>query len=408
MNGNVLFLSLDGLLQPLGRSQIVAYVTGLASAGIPYIVISAESRKDLNDTRLVEELREELLLSGVSWEPVEYSPGGAFAAAQNLRKLGAKLTHVVKQQQVELIHARSYIAATLALACKARFGTPYIFDTRSYWPEEKRASGKWLADPFTFAIAKKFERRLFMGAAGVVGLTRLSVDDFENGLFGPPDPSVPAVTIPTATNGDTFLFDRSKTPPQAGESLRETLKAKLVIGYVGSVNASYHLGPSIELFRKVKAQRPDCHFLGITGQGDVLSAALANAGVAKEDFSVVKARYADMPQWLSCIDWGLLLLSEEWMKRASMPTKLAEFLATGVRPIQFGCNSEVGEWVEQAGSGLRLSDLEDATLDSAAQDIASATFDEQLLRRARDTALAHFGLDVAIRNYADLIRAIAR
>lgn len=403
---SVLFLSLDGLLQPLGRSQIVAYVTGLARSGIAYTVISAESQSDLQDTALVEELRNELRESGVAWEPVEYSPGGALAAAQNLRRLGSRVTQQVQQQQVQLVHARSYIAAGLALACKARFGTPYIFDTRGYWPEEKRASGKWLSDPITFAIAKRLERRLFMGAAGVVGLTQLSIDDFNEGVFGKAHPRVPAVTIPTATNGEAFVFDRSKTPPTAGANLRETLSDKLVIGYVGSVNASYHLGPSIELFKKVQSARPDAHFLGITGQGEVLSAALATAGVAKEDFSVVKARYADMPQWLSCIDWGLLLLSEERMKRASMPTKLAEFLATGVRPIQFGCNSEVGDWVERTGSGLRFADLNDATLEAAAQEIAAASLDEAQLRQAREIALAHFGLDVAIRNYAGLIETI--
>ena len=52
------------------------------------------------------------------------------------------------------------------------------------------------------------------------------------------------------------------------------------------------------------------------------------------------------------------------------------------------------------------ADLNDATLEAAAQEIAMASFDEAQLRQAREIALAHFGLDVAIRNYAGLIETI--
>lgn len=406
MSKLVLFLSLDGLLQPLGRSQIVAYVKGLSESGTPYVVVSAESQIDLEDSNKVLELRNELEESGVDWTLVPYSAGGSFAAARNLARLGNAVSEHLAKGNVGLIHARSYIAATIALACKRRYGTPYIFDTRSYWPEEKRASGKWLVDPVSFAIAKRFERRLFMGAAGIVGLTKLSVDDFRDGLFGKPGPAVTAVTIPTATNGDTFTFDRSKTPPASGGHVMETLRDKLVIGYVGSLNASYHLGPSIELFKAIRARQPHAHFLGISSQQDLLSIALAEAGVSTQDSTVVTSSYQDMPKWLSCIDWGLLLLSDEWMKRASMPTKLAEFLATGVRPIQYGCNSEVGDWVERTGSGLRLPSLSKSALEEAATSIVGVPRDEATLRDARTRALEHFGLDVAIRSYGDLIRTI--
>ncbi len=88
-------------------------------------------------------------------------------------------------------------------------------------------------------------------------------------------------------------------------------------------------------------------------------------------------------------------------------TKLAEFLASGVRPIQYGCNSEVGYWVERTGSGIRLPNLDESSLKAAAQSITETQEDHATLIRARDTALAHFGLDAAIANYAGIIREIS-
>ena len=53
-----------------------------------------------------------------------------------------------------------------------------------------------------------------------------------------------------------------------------------------------------------------------------------------------------------------------------MPTKLAEFFATGIAPIGHGANSEVTDWVRRAGSGLALDDLSIDSLERAAEFVA--------------------------------------
>ena len=408
MTGRILFLSLDGLLQPLGRSQIVTYIQQLARRGRRYAVVSCERRSDLDDIARVQELRAELQHDQIDWFPVTYSTGGRTTALLNLGRLAAQVRSIIAREPVLLMHARSYVAGGIALGIKSRYGIPYILDTRGYWLEEKRDSGKWFANPLVFDLANRIERRLYIGAAGIVGLTQLSIDDFHNGAFGKSDTDALAVNIPTATDGNLFAFDRSKTPPDHVYPLGNKLREKLVIGYVGSVNKSYPLSPCLELFVKIRSLREDAHFLAITAQQDELRHALTGAGVSDNDFTVVTSDYHDMPRWLSCIDWGLLILSDGWSKRASMPTKLAEFLAVGIRPIQFGCNSEVGDWIDKTGSGLRLDSQSSAALDDAAKTICDAQEHLPSLRRAREIAESHFGIGAALDRYDSLIHAVLR
>ena len=68
----VLYLSYDGALDPLGQSQVVPYVTGLASAGFRMRLISFEKPESLQDSRRVGDLHESLRDVGVEWSPLRY------------------------------------------------------------------------------------------------------------------------------------------------------------------------------------------------------------------------------------------------------------------------------------------------------------------------------------------------
>ncbi|MBI5482380.1 MAG: hypothetical protein HY906_26225 [Deltaproteobacteria bacterium] len=111
---------------------------------------------------------------------------------------------------------------------------------------------------------------------------------------------------------------------------------------------------------------------------------------------------------LSLIDWGLLLLNPTSpAKRASVPTKLAEFFAAGVRPAQFGWNPEISDWVRRAGSsGLVLRSVDPAGLDEAAAAIATTPRDEATLKRARDVTAPHFSLEAGVERYDRIWKAV--
>jgi hypothetical protein len=120
---------------------------------------------------------------------------------------------------------------------------------------------------------------------------------------------------------------------------------------------------------------------------------------------VASAEHWAMPHWLQWVDWGLLLLPETAAKRASMPTKLAEYFATGVRPMFYGCNSEASRWVERAGSGYVLRSIDADELRAAARAVAESVPEYERLRNAREVTATHFGLASCLDRYTRFVQA---
>ena len=54
---SILYVSYDGILEPLGRSQVLAYLEGLSNRNKIYL-ISFEKKADLNDPSLVKKIKD--------------------------------------------------------------------------------------------------------------------------------------------------------------------------------------------------------------------------------------------------------------------------------------------------------------------------------------------------------------
>jgi hypothetical protein len=400
----ILYLTLDGAMEPLGFSQVYRVVEGLGRRGLPYVLLSLEKPADLADTRRVTELDGRLREAGVTWWREPYAAGGGGqAAARNVATLLRRTLTACARRDVGLIHARGYVPGLAAHAARRTLRVPYVFDARGYWVDERIDEGQWFTSPARLAAGRLVERNLYSGAAATVSLTQLQADDIAGGRFGP-NRDRPAVCITTCANFEDFkLKDASTAPPE----MRERLKSKLVLGMVGSINASYQTERMIALARRVLARRADAHLLVLSAQRDAYREKLRDVNPAQ--VSIERADHRAMPGWLGLIDWGLQLLTPERpAKRASMPTKLAEFLATGVRPVHFGCNAEVDEWVRRTGSGVVLKDVSDASLDEAAGIIAAHKLDRPSIKRAREVATTHFSLASGVARYDELLRRTVR
>jgi glycosyltransferase involved in cell wall biosynthesis len=402
----LLYLSVDGLLEPLGFSQVVRVIEGLAAKGWRYEVVSLEKRADLAKPERVRSVEQRLQAAGIRWSRLEWNDaGGARAAANNLAALTRAALHQTRQHRVDALHARSYVAAAAAQAVWLATKTPFVFDTRAYWIDERLEEGKWFTTPLRLAVARGLEHQLFACAAGVVTLTELQANDVRAGAFGPARDR-PITCIPTCADYDDFVRRAPHACAAVPLAVRAQLRGKRVLGVIGSLNRSYCVDETLTLARLVLARDPTAHLLVLSAQTEAWTNALAQAQLPSSRVTIARANHDDMPQWLSLLEWGVLLLvPESRAKRASMPTKLAEFFATGVRPVQAGCNAEVSDWVTRAGSGVVLPTLDRGSLERAAEAIATPR-PESELAEARARTQAHFSLASGVRRYDELWRAV--
>ncbi len=303
-----------------------------------------------------------------------------------------KLRKTVEAERPALVIARSYLPAAIALRAKKSHNVPYIFDMRGCWVDERAMGNGRFRNPLAYRLGKRVERSLLRQAAGIVTLTKLHAEDLlQQELISR---ETPIKVIPTCADFDLFRAD-SKIAHDA-----------LVIGWIGSVNASYHLAPSLELFKTIRGLRPTAFLQCVTAQADEMLRQLKQAGIPPENYSVTSAEHKDMPRLLANMDWGLLLNQNGPGKRGSMPTKLAEFFACGVRPIQYGCNQEVADLVRASGSGIVLNGLSPSDLEEAAQQIANRPLDKTWAEEARRRMRPYFGLESGIAGYAELLNRV--
>jgi len=402
-----LYVTADGLLQALGFSQVVRVVEALARRGYAYSIVSLEKPTDLERTDRARDLRERLAASGVTWRFVPYaSTGSGRDAATNEFALVDAAVSLARRGAISGIHARAYHGAFAAFSAWMTAGTPYLFDARSYWFDERLEEGRWFTSPLRLAVARGVEHQLFSHAAGVVTLTELQADDVRSGKFGPSrHRAVQCIT--TCADFDDFVRRPAAQCTRVPEDLRARLAGKSVLGVIGSINRSYLVDETLHLARLVLERSDNAHLLILGSQHEEYARRVAAEGIPSDRVTITRADHDAMPQWLSLIDWGLLLLNPgSPAKRASMPTKLAEFFACGVRPVQFGCNQEVSDWVRRTGSGFVLDGVGEQQLVRAAERMASTPRDENVTGRARVIAKPHFSLAAGIEKYEQVLKRV--
>lgn len=402
----LLYLSPDGLMEALGFSQVVRIIEALSTRGWAYDVISLEKPQDLAREDRFRQVRLRLARAGINWKALPWVVGGTPTAAfENESALLNAAFARARTGGIAGIHARAYHAAFAALACRIAWGTPYLFDTRSYWFDERLEEGRWFTSPLRLAVARGVEHQLFAKASAVVTLTELQAADVTAGSFGE-NGLRPVQCITTCADFDEFTRRRPEECSRVPLALREQLAGRTVLGIVGSLNRSYLVDETLRLASLTLQKSPSAHLLVLTAQQEEYAARLRATGIAPGRFSIAKAEHDAMSEWLSLIDWGLLLLQPaSRAKRASMPTKLAEFFACGVRPVQFGCSSEVSDWVRTAGSGFVLPDVTPQSLEAAAERIIASSPDAWLVASARAVAAPHFSLEAGIKKYESVLVA---
>ena len=177
---NILYLSYDGLTDPLGRSQILPYLVGLSQHGFHFAVISFEKKNAMaQEGAIVSELCK---AAGIEWYPCRYhkSPQ-VLSTISDLWVMHRKAKKLMKNTGFRIIHARSYPAALVASRLSLSTGIPWLFDMRGFWADERKESGLWPQQNPLYAVIYRFFKRkeqwFFQQAAHTVSLTELAREE---------------------------------------------------------------------------------------------------------------------------------------------------------------------------------------------------------------------------------------
>lgn len=135
-----LYITYDGLLDPLGASQILPYLKGIAAVQRGMVVLSFEKAE--RTAKNQETMAAVLQMHGIQWKPLRFTTSlGIFGKARDLAKMYFWGARLAIKHEVHAVHTRGHPAAQIGLFIKRLLGAKLIFDFRGLWVDERVDKG---------------------------------------------------------------------------------------------------------------------------------------------------------------------------------------------------------------------------------------------------------------------------
>lgn len=404
---HTLFLSYDGMTDSLGQSQVLPYLVGLSKLNYQITIISFEKSENFEKNKSnIQKIVDD---NGIIWKPLNYTKKPPVLStlydAFRLRNLVKK---EIQQNNIQLIHCRSYITALIGLWAKKQFGVKFIFDMRGFWADERIDGKIWnIKNPVfkkIYQFFKQKEIQFLQNADYTISLTHNAKNEiytWKNFEHQKP----PIQVIPCCVDVDLF------NPENINIDNTSTLKKELnilpndfVVSYLGSVGTWYMLDEMMAFFSQLKSKIPNAKFLFINkDEHEKINTTAKKYNVASS-IILRGGNRTEVPELLSLSQVSIFFILPSYSKKASSPTKQGELMAMQIPVI---CNAGVGDTdfvINHYHSGFLVHDFDFTPI---VEKIASTQYKTMFnLAEIRNGAIDYFSLKKGIESYAEVYKKV--
>ena len=362
MSKEVLYLSYDGMTDPLGQSQVLPYLVGLTQKGYQFTLVSCEKKERyFQNKKIIEQICTE---NNINWHPIFYTKKPpVLSTIWDIIKLNKKVKQLHQKKQFQLIHCRSYIPSLIGSGFKKKHGVKFLFDMRGFWADERVDGNIWdikkLHYKWIYNYFKKKEKEFLSRADKIISLTENGKEEMLSwnilNLF-----EQKIEVIPCAADYDLFelvtLEKREKAKLDLGLN-----PSQFVLSYIGSLGTWYMADEMLHFFSILKRKLSNAKFLFLTPDSKKMIINLAKKyNLNEADFIFKFSSRKDLPHLAHASDFSIFFIKPVYSKKSSSPTKMGELMAMGIPLI---CNANVGDVdliMNKVNAGFCL-----ATLDSS-------------------------------------------
>ncbi len=394
---NTLYLTRNGLLEPLGQSQVFAYLRGLAGEH-DITLITREKLEDWENTGAMASARAACSSMDIRWLPRLFrSQPKGIAAALDIAAMVSQTLGEVRSGRPRLIHARSYMPAAVAWQVWRLTGTPFIFDMRALWPEELITARRLKRGSALHRAIEATERACLRDAAGVVSLTHAAVNHLRQ-VYARELERQNVVVIPTCADLDRF------TPAQVPKA------GPRVYGCIGTVLSGWFRTDWLAALFSAAARRDSSAQFEIITRDDPFKVRLA-ADPEKTlgpRLKIAARRPQEMPEAVRGHDVSVMFYAGgETSELGRSPTRLGEVLGCGLPVVANDGVGDVARIVTEHRVGVLAASSADADMVAALDALDALMADPTLSARCRAAAEAVFSLERGVSEYRNLYRNIA-
>lgn len=335
----VIYISYDGMCDPVGASQVLPYITELSKNNIEFFLISFEKEDKFESGEAA--VRAQIEALSVKWYPCRYTKNPPVVSTMlDLHKMNKLCSKICAENSIDFIHARSYISALSALKYLRKRNIPFLFDMRGFWADERIDGGIWnLKNPMfnlIYRFFKKKEKQLLFESAAVISLTQ-AAKKFMCDQWNVAENKIHV--IPCAADYAHFTQPDKKSVDEFRSKVQVPAVSGKTLIYVGSTGTWYMMQEMFDFYDVFRKNFPDSQFvLCINEKNPVVES--MKLKYPEEIVVLERIPRRNMPRVLSLADFSIMFIKPSFSKKASSPIKLGESLAMGVPVI---CNAGVGD-----------------------------------------------------------------
>jgi len=389
----ILYLSYNGIAEPLVESQVLAYLRELAQEGFHFTLLTFERRPP--NAAEAAQWRDRLAQHGIAWHWLRSRGGlGPLTSLIDLRRGLRAVRRLHAQRRFALVHARSFIPALVAQHFKRRDGVPFLNDLRGFWVDEKVYRGRLRQNGAVYRIAKSLEARVLRDSDYLVSLSERGARALHGFSAWRGATLPPLATIPTCVDLDRFR----PAPPRPRHAP--------VFGYVGSLSDEYLPDEVIAWFAAAREVFPDARLHLVTRSAEApLRVLLARHAVPEDCVRLTALPSTHVPEAIREFDAALSFIRPHFAKLASCPTKVGEYLACGVPVVG---NRDIGDLDTLLDDrvGCVLETFSPTERQRSFAQLAQLWCDPHLSARCRALAESHFSLTAGSARYARAYREL--
>jgi glycosyltransferase involved in cell wall biosynthesis len=383
----ILYVSYDGMLEPLGQSQVLAYLERLADS-YDVNILSFEKSSDTARPERLAAMSRQMEAAGIRWTWRRYHKAPtAPATAWDVSMGTLTALRIALRRGVRIVHCRSYVPMLIGLAVKRATGAKLLFDMRGLWADERIDAGLWPREGRLYRTTKRLERRFLLGADHIVTLTHASAAEI-GGFPYMAGPHAPITVIPTCADLDRFR------PRQ------DLKRAGFVYGFVGAVSTWSLFSEVLRSFRMILDRRPEARLLVVNrNEHDIVHQEVARSGINPGRVEVVAAEHGDVPALVATMSAAAALRRASYSQVACAPTKLAEYLGCGVPCLVNAGIGDVEQIVEEDRVGAVAADFSEDALRLAVDRLLALADDPEVRDRCVAAARRRFSVTDGVSTY---------
>lgn len=309
----VLYFSYDGLLDPLGQSQIFPYIEKISATGHSLTIISHE--KIDRSKEQIDLLEKKLRKIGVGWIRLVFRPGKWWTIKRFIS--GALLIRKLCQDlQPDFVHLRGFVPAVIFQLSHSK--TPFLYDFRGFALGEWVDIGKLNPSSVLYRILNWLDQKAVKSASALVVLEEYAKQLLKNN-YDVPD--VPLKVIRTCT--DVKRYTKKK--------LQNKKKRPLRFVFLGGARFPYRPDLALMLIKKLIQHGIDCNIDFINERDrSIIEKANDLIKVSKQKVRILRCEHSKIPDALAKYDCGIVMVETSYWRRVCSPTKTGEYLASGL------------------------------------------------------------------------------